>query len=157
MDYPGNQHYQKSLTACGDSSQPLGVLPSQDLESGLLADPCQSWGPRSLLHIFFLKLPSGHPKLITRGCYESQKVWVLLLFTQIPPCNKYMLGCSQRPAAGPWLCSTEPTTPRGPRTVFRNYTPNAGDSSQLKTQKVILYRALDLPLMSFPRQSLRHR
>lgn len=67
--------YQKSLTACGNSSQPLGVLLSQDVESGLLAGPCQSWGLRSLLHIFFLKLPPRDPKLITRGCYKPHRVW----------------------------------------------------------------------------------
>lgn len=128
---PRNQHYQKSLTACGDSSQPLGVLPSQDLESGLLAGPCQSWGPRSLLHIFFLKLPSGDPKLITRGCYESHRVWVLL-FTQTLPCNKYMLGCSQRTCCRALALQYRAHNTQRTEDCFRNYTPNAGDSSAVK-------------------------
>jgi hypothetical protein len=71
-----NQNDQKPLTACGDSSQqPLGALLSQGLESGLLAGPCQSWGLRSLLDTFLLKLPPGDPKQKTRGCYESHKAW----------------------------------------------------------------------------------
>lgn len=74
--YPCNQNYQKPLTACGDSSQqPLGVVVSQGMESGLLAGPCQSWGLGSLLYTFLLKLPPGDPKQITRGCYESQRAW----------------------------------------------------------------------------------